>query len=203
MATIEHSALTTGELHEPKGIATATSGEVYKANGVGSGSWSPILGGIDTTAAGTVYVADGAGSGSWQFIPNGFCYYSSPAGTSISGGLGFTVVSPISTTAGVMREVFHDGNSKLTYTGTQSTTLKVSAHLSGQCSTDTIDMAIMVGGIPFFYTSTSTNGNNAVFGLNTFGQVVVQPNTDIQIAVQSASNDILVENINLYAEGRI
>lgn len=41
MATVEHSALTTGELHEPKGAATATSGEVYVADGLGSGDWAP------------------------------------------------------------------------------------------------------------------------------------------------------------------
>jgi len=39
MATIEHSALTTGELHEPKGAASAAVGTVYTADGSGSGSW--------------------------------------------------------------------------------------------------------------------------------------------------------------------
>ncbi len=34
-----HSALTDPELHEPKGISTAQSGEAYIANGAGSGSW--------------------------------------------------------------------------------------------------------------------------------------------------------------------
>ena len=41
MAVIEHSALTTSELHEPKGVASATSGEVYVADGSGSGTWTP------------------------------------------------------------------------------------------------------------------------------------------------------------------
>jgi hypothetical protein len=64
-------------------------------------------------------------------------------------------------------------------------------------------MAIMIGGVPYFYTSTSTNGSNAIFGLNTFGQLTVAPNTDIQIAVQSSSNNVLVENLNISVEGRI
>lgn len=34
-----HSALTDPELHEPKGISTAQSGEAYMADGAGSGSW--------------------------------------------------------------------------------------------------------------------------------------------------------------------
>ena len=41
MATIEHSTLTTGELHEPKGAAGASAGQVYVANGAGSGVWTP------------------------------------------------------------------------------------------------------------------------------------------------------------------
>lgn len=40
MADVSHNALTGTELHEPKGIATATLGDVYVANGSGSGTWS-------------------------------------------------------------------------------------------------------------------------------------------------------------------
>lgn len=40
MANINHSALTDPYLHEPKGAATATSGQVYVANGSGSGTWT-------------------------------------------------------------------------------------------------------------------------------------------------------------------
>lgn len=39
MANVNHSALTDPYLHEPKGVATASAGEVYVANGSGSGSW--------------------------------------------------------------------------------------------------------------------------------------------------------------------
>lgn len=34
-----HSTLTDPELHEPKGVAAAASGEVYLSDGLGSGSW--------------------------------------------------------------------------------------------------------------------------------------------------------------------
>lgn len=45
----EHSALTGSELHEPKGVAAATAGQVYEADGAGSGSWtSPTYGNIYT-----------------------------------------------------------------------------------------------------------------------------------------------------------
>lgn len=39
MANVQHSALTDPNIHEPKGIASASSGQVYVANGSGSGSW--------------------------------------------------------------------------------------------------------------------------------------------------------------------
>lgn len=40
MANVEHSALTGSNLHEPKGIATATASTIYIADGLGSGSWT-------------------------------------------------------------------------------------------------------------------------------------------------------------------
>jgi hypothetical protein len=39
MANIQHSVLTDPQLHEPKGVSTAASGKVYRANGSGSGVW--------------------------------------------------------------------------------------------------------------------------------------------------------------------
>lgn len=41
-----HKDLTGVDLHEPKGVATATSGQVYIANGLGSGSWTSKNGDI-------------------------------------------------------------------------------------------------------------------------------------------------------------
>ena len=35
-----HSTLTDPAIHEPKGISTATNGQVYAANGAGTGAWS-------------------------------------------------------------------------------------------------------------------------------------------------------------------
>jgi hypothetical protein len=39
MANIQHSVLTDPQIHEPKGVSTAASGKVYRANGSGSGAW--------------------------------------------------------------------------------------------------------------------------------------------------------------------
>ena len=71
MATIQHSSLTDSDgLHEPKGVASATSGDVYVADGAGSGSWDPLEGTeIASTgeAGGTKFLReDGDGTCSWQ-----------------------------------------------------------------------------------------------------------------------------------------
>lgn len=58
MANVLHSALTSGDLHEPKGIASASANQVYVANGAGSGTWDSIFqyAGIHTLEADAVSV---------------------------------------------------------------------------------------------------------------------------------------------------
>lgn len=41
MPNVAHSTLTGSDLHEPKGVSTANAGNVYIANGSGSGVWTP------------------------------------------------------------------------------------------------------------------------------------------------------------------
>ncbi len=40
MANVNHNTLTDPYLHEPRGISTAASGDVYVADGAGSGAWT-------------------------------------------------------------------------------------------------------------------------------------------------------------------
>lgn len=42
MANVNHSTLTDPYLHEPKGVASAASGEVYIADGSASGAWTQL-----------------------------------------------------------------------------------------------------------------------------------------------------------------
>jgi len=42
MADVLHKDLTGADLHEPKGAAAASSGQVYVANGAGSGAWTSL-----------------------------------------------------------------------------------------------------------------------------------------------------------------
>lgn len=40
--TIEHNTITDPNIHEPKGVAAASNGQVYIANGAGSGTWAGV-----------------------------------------------------------------------------------------------------------------------------------------------------------------
>ena len=55
MPNVQHSVLTDPNLHEPKGVSTALEGQVYRANGSGSGSWRFPSG----NAFGELYISGG------------------------------------------------------------------------------------------------------------------------------------------------
>ena len=67
--TIQHNIITDPDLHEPKGVSSASAGTIYKANGTGSGSWDYPIIGQDTALEGQVFESDGAGSGTWKYPP--------------------------------------------------------------------------------------------------------------------------------------
>lgn len=54
MANVQHNALTDPNIHEPKGASTATSGQVYVADGTGSGVWQHVAG----HAYGDIYITN-------------------------------------------------------------------------------------------------------------------------------------------------
>src|SRR5690554_2871838 len=63
---MEHRNIPDGELHEPKGAATALEGTFYKSDGSGSGSWgkltdSNVEGMGPNTPAGRRLTTDGSG----------------------------------------------------------------------------------------------------------------------------------------------
>jgi hypothetical protein len=77
----EHKDLQDPNLHEPKGTSSALEGQIYVADGLGSGTWTepgmaihsvltdPDLHepkGASTALVSQVYVSDGNGSGAWQ-----------------------------------------------------------------------------------------------------------------------------------------
>ena len=63
MATIQHRDITGDNIHEPKGASTALDGQVYRADGTGSGDWMFPAG----HAYGELYIAGGVTS---QTLPS-------------------------------------------------------------------------------------------------------------------------------------
>ena len=63
MANVEHSTLTGASLHEPKGVAAASSGQVYVANGAGTGVWTSISTSINPFGTQLLHVRDRVSSG--------------------------------------------------------------------------------------------------------------------------------------------
>lgn len=81
MADIQHSAITDPNIHEPKGITTALNGQMYVADGGGSGNWKFTSGHAygelfisNNSTAQTLPAASGTAvlnpAGAWQ--ANGF-----------------------------------------------------------------------------------------------------------------------------------
>ena len=82
MANVNHNTLTDPYLHEPKGISTALAGQIYVADGAGSGTWvenSRIVGGYITFSAHSVTTSDTVLNPTFSLSTNnGFTGLSSP-----------------------------------------------------------------------------------------------------------------------------
>jgi hypothetical protein len=98
MANIQHAVLTDPQLHEPKGVSTAASGKVYRANGSGSGVWVFPSG----HAYGELYIEGGvttqtlpAASGTDKLNPSGEWTANGNANVTLSAANGtITVLEP-------------------------------------------------------------------------------------------------------------
>ena len=71
--SINHKDLTGTDLHEPKGVDTATVGQVYVADGVGSGAWANPLSDVNNLnsvdVAGIIENVSDAGQNFMYVIP--------------------------------------------------------------------------------------------------------------------------------------
>lgn len=116
MANVNHSTLTDPYLHEPKGVAAASSGDVYIANGSGSGSWKQGHNHADA------YLAFDAVTPA----------YTHSATTS------FTVINPtlVSSSANGF-SITNTPNARITYTGTNNVSSNIHISISTSQSTGT------------------------------------------------------------------
>lgn len=180
MPTVEHSTLTTTDLHEPKGIAAAN--------------------------ANTVYIADGAGSGDWRLKPNGYCNYSSPTGTTFTTPTTFTLINVGTSAKGVQREFNHNGAGRLTYTGASSIGVRIAFVVAYQNAgaAGAADFGVFKNGLPdsiFVSHEVATAGH--VGHVSAVVQTEMNTNDYIEIYGQTSGGNLVVENFGLSVDGVI
>lgn len=98
--TVKHSNLTGTDLHEPKGVASANSAEVYVADGAGSGDWSAYLA-TDLSMTGITsgdYLYNNSGTVAGVTLNNANLVYLNMEIQDISGANACYIVSPIAGT---------------------------------------------------------------------------------------------------------
>lgn len=124
-----HKNLTGADLHEPKGVASATSGQVYIANGSGSGVWtdknSDILNANYFTIQGTMPDIGSAGA------PSGSVYFYVPQKSEL---VSFTsILTAAITTTNAILSVYING-----VLFTDTLTVGFSGSAAGQKDTKTV-----------------------------------------------------------------
>ncbi len=184
MATVQHSTLSSSELHEPKGAATAD--------------------------ANTVYVADGAGSGEWRTAPVGFCtYHATTTGLTLTAPQTFTLSNVPSQQFGVQKNFTNNGAGRLTYTGALTTSIKLQGTITCETKASNVDVVaeIFVNGAPAFpaqfVSSGTVSGSAGNITLPLVGYVSLSTNDYVEIYVQASSGDLEVFAQHLFAEGVI
>lgn len=91
-----HVSITDPDIHEPKGISTATQGQVYVADGLGSGSWTTILP-SQTGNSGKVLTTNGTTTSWYGYGVAAQAYVANASGTPSVTSFGFSSVSKTGT----------------------------------------------------------------------------------------------------------
>lgn len=151
----EHVAIAEAELHESKGVSTAASGEVYIANGSGSGTWTAQA----VVPSDTVYV-------------NALADFPAPAGGAITLvadtnyviGVDITTANRFILAANNSITANNINGSKIIYTGTGDMFTGVDVYFDIHDITLTASTASQV-----FNISETGGGNTKVFTMRTVG----------------------------------
>lgn len=131
MANIQHSVLTDPNLHEPKGVSTATTGQVYVANGSGTGVWKDVpptsLTGLASNGTnGQVVGVDGTGNFKYFSTPHGqIDFYNLATPYSLTYPSVFTKLAPTTVAGGVPLQFTEATTARLTYTGTLTVPMSI------------------------------------------------------------------------------
>lgn len=185
MANVNHSSLSDPYLHEPKGVAAASSGDVYVANGTGSGSWIKPN----------------------NFINGYIDFDSSTPAYQHSVTTSFTVLNPTFSVSGQTRGWTGETtpNAILKYIGTESTFALLNFTLNFQNSSGTdkqLELTYYKNGSPLngghiIVTSENNHWRSATlsdygsFSTNDYLEIFVKANASFTLDIASASLTIL------------
>lgn len=204
---VEHVDITDPEIHESKGVSTATVNQIYVANGTASGTWKKVydvsLQGVSSTAqVDTVPTSDGAGG--FVFFPRarGSLYYTNiGTGTTYAAPTTYTLIGPATTAEADPALVTHNSLGRLTYTGTAAADVILQA---------TINIKHSVGGgadcyFQFHKNGVAITGTEAVVSADstTYMLVSLQGNSTattndyFEVKLKTASGNIVVHAITL------
>jgi len=136
MANVQHSVLTGSNLHESKGVDTATNKTVYIANGGGSGAWAKVspqsLSGLSTNgSAGQFVSVDGSGNFILISGAHGQTDFFNVTPYSLAVVAGTPAkLAPTTIGGGIPQNVTEGTNARLTYTGADTLDLTILYSLS-------------------------------------------------------------------------
>ncbi len=179
MATVQHSTLTSAELHEPKGVATAN--------------------------ANTVYIADGAGSGQWRLKPNGYAFYDNDTGTTFTTPTSPTLCNVTTNTSGTIREFTSNGAGRLTYTGAATIGVAIRAtlnYIQGAGSATNIVLQLYVNGVAAGPKTRVRTGTTLVDRADVVSfQTTFATNDYAELYITSSVDDVTVKALSIDVEG--
>lgn len=102
---VQHKDITDPDIHEPKGVNAASIGATYVADGAGSGDWVVLM-------------------------PRGSITFSNIATPlTVTYPSAYAKVTPTTTVSGFSRQVTEATNGRLTYTGTETKPVRITANL--------------------------------------------------------------------------
>ena len=177
-----HSTLTGADLHEAKGIAAASAGQLI--------------------------IADGAGSADLRFIPHGALYYDNiGTGTTITTPTAYTLVGPATTGDAGPREVSHNSLGRLTYTGATTMDFNLNASITlKHSSASLVDtfFQFFKNGVALAgaqHVTAALSGNYQHVSLSSHGELAT--NDYIEVFTKSASGNVIVHSFSMLIEGKI
>jgi len=179
--TVQHSAITEAQgIHEPKGVSTASSGQVY--------------------------IADGAGSGDWRYLPHSHCYYDAiGTGTTYTAPTAYTLINPTTAADSAPHAFTHNSAGRLTYTGTDTIDVTVEVSSTFKHSSATlVDIFFKL-----YKNGTGVTGTEAAMAAlsgnythtTLRGHFSMATNDYVEVYCKTASGNVVIHAISLSALG--